>query len=138
MYKVTIIYRNDALRCEKILLNKLKNCSNVEYIYDSNIIRLNGDSQLESITINNKNTNEETDLPVSALFIAIGQIPENNNFAKLVTLNEQGYIIGDDSCHTNVPGIYVAGDTREKEVRQLTTAVSDGTIAALTAIREMK
>ncbi len=136
--KVYIIYRNDKFRAEEYLLDKLKQYDNVEYVFDSNIISLNGNEVLESITVEDKNTHEQKSIPVSALFIAIGQIPENNNFAKLIKLNEQGYIIGDDSCHTNVAGIYVAGDTREKEVRQLTTATADGTIAALTAIKEMK
>ena len=136
--KVYIIYRNDKFRAEEYLLDKLKQYDNVEYVFDSNIISLNGNEVLESITVEDKNTHEQKSIPVSALFIAIGQIPENNNFAKLIKLNEQWYIIGDDSCHTNVAGIYVAGDTREKEVRQLTTATADGTIAALTAIKEMK
>jgi thioredoxin reductase (NADPH) len=136
--KVYVIYRNDVLRAEPVMVEKLKKCSNVEYIFNANIIALNGEEKLESITLKDKNTNEDKNLNVDALFIAIGQIPENNNFAKLVKLNDQGYIIGDDDCHTNIPGIYVAGDTKEKTVRQLTTATSDGTIAALTAIKEMK
>ena len=92
--------------------------------------------QLEDVLEITKN--EKKELEVSCLFIAIGQVPENNNFAKLINIDDKGYIIAYESCKTNISGIYVAGDTRKKEVRQLTTAAADGTVAALTAVKEMK
>ena len=73
---------------------------------------------------------------IDGLFVAIGQEPKNEIFANIVDLDEKGYIISSD-LHTKTKGIYVAGDTREKELRQLTTAVSDGSIAATLAIKEM-
>ena len=137
-HKVYVIYRNEKIRSESVLLEKLKGYNNVEFILNSNVTELKGVDSLESVLVKNNLTNLETELKITGLFIAIGQIPENNNFAKLIELNDNGYIIGDESCHTNIPGIYVAGDTREKIVRQLTTATADGTIAALTAIKEMQ
>ena len=117
--------------------HKLKEKNNVEIIYDTNITALLGNDKLESLELTNKNTGSITNLEVSGLFIAIGQIPSNKIFEHIIKMDDNGYILGDDNCHTNIEGIYVAGDTRKKDYRQLTTAVSDGTIAALTAIREL-
>ena len=73
-------------------------------------------------------------IPISGLFVAVGQEPKNEIFADIIELDEKGYIKTDDGIHTNVEGIYVAGDCRNKPLRQLTTAVSDGSIAATIAI----
>ena len=72
------------------------------------------------------------------MFIAIGRIPENQNFAKLINLDEKGYIISNEECNTNVPGIFVAGDARTKKVRQLVTAAGDGAIAATEVLKYIK
>ena len=77
-------------------------------------------------------------IKVDGLFSAIGQVPKNDIFADFLNLDERGYIISEDGVHTNVESIYVAGDTRVKELRQLTTAVGDGAIAATKAIQEME
>ena len=77
-------------------------------------------------------------LEVAGLFIAVGQEPKNQIFADLIEINEAGYIESKDGVHTNIEGIYVAGDARVKNLRQLVTAASDGAIAATTAIKEMK
>ena len=69
------------------------------------------------------------------MFIAVGRIPENQNFATLINLDDKGYIIAGEDCNTNVPGIFVAGDNRVKNVRQLVTAASDGAIAATEVIK---
>ena len=81
----------------------------------------------------NNNTSVISNLNVSGLFIAIGQVPENSIFSDLVQLDQGGYIVALENCKTNVDGIFAAGDTRTKAVRQLTTAASDGAIAALGA-----
>jgi thioredoxin reductase (NADPH) len=69
------------------------------------------------------------------LFIAIGRIPENQNFEKIIKMDKAGYIIAGENCNTNIPGIFVAGDNRTKEVRQLVTATSDGAVSATEAIK---
>ena len=135
--KVYLIYRNNELRGEQIRQDKLKRLDNVEIIYDTNITALLGNDKLESLELTNKNTGSITNLEVSGLFIAIGQIPSNKIFENIIKIDDNGYILGDDNCHTNIEGIYVAGDTRKKDYRQLTTAVSDGTIAALSIIKEL-
>lgn len=133
--KVYLIHRRDEFRGEQKYLEELKKKDNVEFILNANVIKLNGEDRLESIDI--KQNDEVKTIDIDGLFIAIGQEPKNEIFANLINLNN-GYIDSIDGVHTNVDGIYVAGDTRVKELRQLTTAVSDGAIAATTAIKEME
>lgn len=135
--KVYLIHRRDSFRGENKYLEELKKKENVEFILNSNITKLNGENRLESIEIKDNDENTKT-IDIDGLFIAIGQEPKNEIFAGLIELDEKGYIVSSDGVHTNVDGIYVAGDTRVKDLRQLTTAVSDGSIAATQAIKEMR
>ena len=128
--KVYLIHRRDTFRGDQILVDKVKNTSNIEIIYNSNITKLNGNDHLESIIINDKD-----EINIDGLFIAIGQIPNNNIFKDIINLDEEGYIISDELCHTNIDGIFVAGDNKKKELRQLVTATSDGAIASYEAIK---
>ena len=120
--KVYLIYKKDKLD------EKLND--NIEVLYNSSVKSLNGDKKLESITLNNGET-----INVSALFVAVGRTPENENFRNIVNMDKIGYIIATEDCHTNVDGIYVAGDNRTKRLRQLVTATSDGAIAATEAVK---
>ena len=135
--KVYVIHRRDEFRGEDKYLEELKNKDNVEFILNSNIISLSGNDKLEKITIKD-NLDNVKELEVDGLFIAIGKVPKNEIFKNVVELTKEGYIISKDSVHTKTNWIYVAGDARKKDLRQLTTAVSDGSIAAMTAIKEMK
>ena len=132
--KVYLIHRRDEFRAEESTVNLLKEKDNVEFIFNSNVTRLNTKDKLESIEVTNNDGNKKT-LEVDGLFIAVGRIPENQNFAKIINLDASGYIIASENCHTNIDGIFVAGDNRVKEVRQLVTATSDGAIAAIEAIK---
>ncbi len=131
--KVYLIHRRDEFRGEESTVNLLKEKANVEFIYNSTITKLNANERLESIEVTNKDGSTKT-IEVNGLFIAVGRIPENQNFAKLIKLDEAGYIVAGENCHTNVEGIFVAGDNRVKDVRQLVTATSDGAVAAVEAI----
>ena len=135
--KVYLIHRREEFRAEQTYINKLKKKENVTFVLNANVVALNGEEKLESIELEKNDGSKET-INVDGLFIAVGQAPRNDIFSNVVTLNEQGYIVSEDGVHTNVDGIYVAGDTRVKSWRQLTTAVSDGSIAATTAMRETK
>lgn len=130
---VTIIHRRYQFRGEPRMAEKLKKKENVHFLMDSQVVRLQGEKQLQSVIVQNKVTGEEQKLRVEGLFIAIGQIPDNKVFADLIMLDEHGYIRASEDCHTNVPGIFTAGDCRTKRVRQLTTAAADGAVAALAA-----
>lgn len=131
--KVYVIHRRDTFRGEEKLLQTLKKKNNVEIILNSFISELNGKEQLESIIVKNIETEKKTKLSVSGLFIAIGQMPENAPFSNLVQLDNKGYIIAKEDCKTNLEGVFVAGDTRSKTIRQLATAAADGAVAALAA-----
>ena len=127
--KVYLIHRREELRGDDILVDKLKEKGNVEFVLGSNVTELIGDEKLEAIKIN-----DEKVIEVSALFVAIGREPKND-FAKDIEKDESGYILADEDCKTNIDGIFVAGDTRTKKVRQIVTAVSDGATAATAAVK---
>lgn len=133
--KVYLVYRRKELRKDVNLTEKVKELSNVEIIYNSNIEKLNGDESLNSVDIINKDTEKITNIIIDGLFVAIGKIPSGNIFKDLLNVTENGYIITDEDCHTNIDGIYAAGDIRKKNLRQLVTAASDGAIAAIEAIK---
>ena len=133
--KVYLIHRKDTFTAEEQEVEELKSKNNIEYILNSNVVKLNTtDNKLSSIEVKNNDGNIQ-EINVSAIFIAVGRIPENQNFAKLINLDKYGYIIADENCHTNIDGIFVAGDNRVKKLRQLVTATSDGAIAATEAIK---
>ena len=131
--KVTIIHRRDRFRAEQAVVDELKALDNVEFVMTSNVVGVNGDKALESITVKNNETGETRDIDVSALFVAIGKIPNGKPFANLVATDEAGYFDIGETCEASTPGVFVAGDGRSKELKQLTTAVSDGSIAATKA-----
>lgn len=127
------IVRKDCFKGELQELEEMKLKNNVTIIYNSVVTELIGDQSLKSIKINN-----ETVINVSGVFVAIGQEPNNTMFKNIVDIDEKGYIITNNDVKTKTDGIYVAGDARVKELRQLTTAASDGALAAMYAIKEMK
>ena len=132
--KVYLIHRREEFRAEPRLVETLKNKNNIEFIYNSNVTKLNKNEVLESIEVTNKD-GKKKQINVSGLFVAIGRIPVQENFRNLIDVDESGYIISDENCHTNIPGIYVAGDARVKDLRQLVTATGDGAIAATEAVK---
>ena len=132
--KVYLIHRRDTFRGEESTINKLKEKDNITFIYNSNVTKLNANDVLESIIVTDKEGNKK-ELEVSAIFIAVGRIPENQNFAKIIKLDEKGYVIAKENCHTNRRGIFVAGDARSKDLRQLVTATADGAVAATESIK---
>ena len=131
--KVYVIHRRDSFRAEDALVKALKTKENVEFVLDSNIKELIGTDSLEAVVVENKNNKETKKIEVAGLFVAIGQKPENNEFSSVVNLDDAGYILGGEDTKTNVSGIFVAGDTRTKAVRQLATAAGDGAVAGLGA-----
>ena len=132
--KVYLIHRRDQFRGDESIVNLLKEKDNVEFIYNSNVTKLNSSERLNSIEVTDTTGLVKT-LDIDGLFVAVGRIPENQNFAKLIELDKSGYIVAKEDCNTNVAGIFVAGDNRKKEVRQLVTATSDGAIAAINAVK---
>ena len=125
--RVYLIHRRDEFRGDAETVAKLKEKDNVEFVLNSQVSKLIYDNKLESIEVTDNNGIIRK-LDVGALFIAIGREPSTSIFADQVKLLDGGYVDGED-CHTNIPGIFVAGDCRNKEVRQLVTATADGAVA---------
>ena len=132
--KVYLIHRRDEFRGNLVEVEKCKNQKNIEIIYNSNVTKLIGENRLEGVELTNLD-GDKSEIKVNGLFIAIGKVPENENFRNLIHVDESGYIVAGEDCHTNIPGIFVAGDNRKKELRQLVTATSDGAVAATEAIK---
>ncbi len=124
--KVYLINRSENIRGDMSTYNKLTNLDNVEILLNSKVTKLNYEDVLTSIELSDKT------LEVSGLFIAIGQEPDC--LFDIVEKDQNGYIVSDEKCHTNIDGIFVAGDIRTKKLRQLVTATSDGAIAAKEAV----
>ena len=130
--EVYLIHRRDTFRAFAKTVSLLKEKNNVHFILNSTITSIEGNHHLESITVLN-NKNERKNMIVDGLFVAIGQDPETKEFKNVVRMNQDGYIM-DKNMRTNRKGIFVAGDVREKTIRQLVTATSDGCLASCAAI----
>jgi thioredoxin reductase (NADPH) len=132
---VTVIQNLSTMTGEGRLVAALEKRDNVSMIFDTVVTELVGDEELSGVVLKNTKTEEISSLSVDGLFVAIGQVPENGCFTNVTALNEYGYIVSDERCLTDTDGIFVAGDCREKQVRQITTATGDGAVAALAACR---
>ena len=135
--KVYVVQNLAFMTGERSLLARLEARDNVEIIYSMVVDELLGESAISGVKIKNPETGDSRILEVDGIFVAIGQIPENEPFADAVKLNSYGYIEAGEDCMpvTELPGIFVAGDCRTKSVRQVTTATADGAVAALAACR---
>ncbi|HAT02510.1 MAG TPA: thioredoxin-disulfide reductase [Oribacterium sp.] len=132
--KVYIIHRRDQFRADEAEVERLRKKENVEFVLNSTITKLNRDTNgLTSIEVADKISGETRTLEIAGLFVAIGQAPDNSAFANVANLDEKGYVTAGEDLLTGTPGIFTAGDCRTKSVRQLTTAASDGAVAALAA-----
>lgn len=131
---VTIVQNLSDLTGEAKLANVLKSKDNVSFIFDTVVEGLVGEKSLRAINLKNIKTGQTSVLHVEGMFVAIGQVPENEPFDRVAELDGRGYIISGEDCLTKTPGVFVAGDCRTKRVRQVTTATADGAAAALAAV----
>lgn len=131
--KVYIIRRYDYFKGEKSLLDEVKNNKKIEVLYNTDLVNVDGDNFVTKAILKNKNENKEYEINIDAVFGYIGTEPKTEEFKNILNLDEYGYINTDENMNTNIKGVYAAGDVRKKEYRQITTAVADGTIAALEA-----
>lgn len=135
--KVYLVHRRDSFRGEEANVKQLINKENVELVLDSVPEKLQGDMVVSGLTVKNVKTEELRTLEVQGIFVAIGQMPDNKDFATVAEIDKAGYVKASEDCKTSTDGIFVAGDCRTKKVRQLATAASDGAIAALAAIEHI-
>ena len=133
--KVYVVQNLDFLTGEEKLAEILRKRDNVEFIFGCTVEAIQGIDEFEGIIIKNTETEEKIRLDLDGMFVAIGQVPENEPFENLTKLSDRGYIISDESCVTDTEGLFVAGDCRTKSIRQITTASGDGAIAALAACK---
>ena len=133
--KVTVIQNLGACTGEQRLVDILKSKKNVSFLFNTVVEELEGDQELSSIMLHNLENGQTARFKVDGIFVAIGQKPENHPFESVCKLDEQGFIIADESTMTSTPGIYAAGDCRTKKVRQVVTATGDGAVAAMNACR---
>ncbi len=132
--KVYLIHRRDTFRGEDATVQRLKARDNVEFVFNSTVTALHAEKKLTGIDVTNKDGSVQN-IEVSGLFVAVGRIPENKNFASLIDLDPAGYAVAGENCRTKTPGVFVAGDNRVKDVRQLVTAAADGAVAATEAVK---
>lgn len=128
--KVYLIHRRDSLRATKIYHEPLKNAENVEILWNSRVSKLLHGERIVGAILENTATNAQSELLCDAIFVSIGRKPNTSLFNGIVALDENGYIIADESTKTSVEGVFAAGDVRTKTLRQIVTAVSDGATAA--------
>lgn len=133
--KVYVIQNLDFLTGEKRLQEILEKKENVEVITGTIVTAIADTAEFSAITIKNVHTEELQRLPLDGMFVAIGLVPENGAFAELVDLDQAGYIDSAENCQTKTPGVFAAGDCRQKGVRQVATAIADGAVAAIAACR---
>ena len=131
--EVYLIHRRGTFRGEQTVVKRLLTKDNVEFYLDSVPEAILGEALVNGLKIRNVKTEEVTTLQVSGVFVAIGQMPANQAFSKVVDLDEKGYIIAGEDSLTKTPGVFACGDFRTKSVRQLATAAADGAVAALAA-----
>ena len=136
--KVYLIHRRDEFRGAASLQQQVLSSDKIQIIYDTTVEAIKGTEAVESATIKNKKTGETSTLKVDGVFIAVGTAPNTASIAGLPELDERGYIIADETCETNVPGIFVAGDVRAKQLKQVITATADGADAITSAQRYLQ
>lgn len=136
--KVYLIYRRAALRVQSVEADEVRAKANIELLFSSVPERIYGEDRVEGIELRRTDGGENYTLAVDAVFVAVGLEPENAAFADCVTLDDGGYIAAGEDCTTDAPGVYAAGDTRTKRLRQIITAASDGAVAATGAVEYIR
>lgn len=131
--KIYMIRRYDYFKGEKATLEEVEKNPKIEILYNWDLVDVSGSNFVEKAIIKNTKTNEEKELELDGVFGFIGSKPKTDLFKNYIELTPKGYINTNENMETNIKGIYAAGDVREKQFRQITTAVADGTIAALAA-----
>lgn len=132
--KVIMIRRKDSFKCEKVLEDRMKNTENIQILYNWDLTDVLGEDHVIAAKIKNTKNSSSSVLSLDAVFCFLGYRPQSELFARVISTDDNGYIVTDEDMCTDIEGVYAAGDIRSKKHRQITTAVSDATIAALNAV----
>lgn len=133
--KVYLIHRRNELRAAKALQEALFQLPNVEICWNTVVEEIKGDGQVRALAVRDVQTQGRSELEVDGVFIAVGILPNSNEYSGKIALNGQGYVIAGEDCASSVPGVFAAGDVRQKELRQIVTAVADGANAVTSVQR---
>lgn len=133
---VSIIHRRDKFRAQQAVIDKMLEAG-VKPVYDSVVKSINGEGRVQSVTVENVKTGEQSELSTDAVFIFTGMLPQTD-LVEMLPKDPSGYILTDENMETSVPGLFAAGDVRSKPFRQVVTAVSDGAIAAHVASERIR
>ena len=125
-----MLHRRDRLRASAAYQKQLEQAENVEFIWNSEVTKFLYDNIITGAEITNRQTGEKTEIAANGIFIAVGRIPNNELFKDQVALDKDGYIIAGEDTKSSLPGVFAAGDIRQKPLRQIVTAASDGAVAS--------
>ncbi len=130
--KVYLVHRRDALRASMILQQRVKSDCNIEVLWNTVLTEIKaGDQGVNAVALRDTQTSETRDMPIDGVFVFIGFVPNNQLVPAGIRLNSEGFVITDDKCETNIPGIFAVGDVRQRYARQIVLAAGDGCLAAL-------
>ncbi len=133
--RVTVVHRRDTLRANKALQDRAMSNQKIGFVWDSVVTAIEGKERVERIVVRNLKTGETTPIEADGVFVYVGFLPNTAFLSGVVDLDSAGYVIADNMLRTSTPGIFVAGDARVKELRQVVTAAADGAVAAVSAER---
>jgi len=133
--KIYIVHRRNELRAIRILQERIHKNAKIEVIYNTVVNKINGSERVQSVTLHNIESNNTREVAVDGIFLYVGLIPNTDFLNGDLARNEQGYLITSEKMETSIAGVYAAGDIREKGLRQVVTAVADGAIAAISAVK---
>lgn len=128
--KVILIHRRDTLRAAKIYQDQLNSVQNIDFRWNSTVQKFLGKERISGVELKNVKNGELSELPVDAVFVSVGRSPATEIFQGKIEMDDNGYIVADESTRTNIPGVFAVGDVRTKVLRQVITAAADGAVAA--------
>ena len=134
--KVYLVHRRDEFRGDSVLVEKLRQKENVEFVLSATAEEIKGDGKVESLKI--KQNDEAKEIPVAGVFLAVGHTAQGASLNSELKTDEVGYLIADERLQSSIPGVFLAGDLRQKRVRQLTTATADGAEAVASVLEYLK
>ena len=128
---VHVVHRRGELRASKVMQERALNNEKIKFHWDSAVVDIKGDQKMQQAILKNLKTNEETTLDVGGLFVAIGHEPNTKLFKSQIDLDDEGYVVLKNKTHTNIEGIFAAGDVHDRNYRQAITAAAFGCMAAI-------
>lgn len=128
--QVYVIHRRDTLRASRTEASRLEQAENISFLWNKQVMALQHDFKLTGVTLRDTQTGEESDLACDGLFVAIGRRPDTTLVQDRLACTPEGYLVADETTRTSIPGVFAAGDVRQKPLRQIVTAAADGAVAA--------